>query len=56
MKNPAIDTTKLYPLKFQPLYMERIWGGTLMSEHLNRQLPAHSDPIGEAWEIGRAHV
>ena len=51
MKNPAIDTSELYPLKFNPVYMERIWGGTLMSEHLNRQLPEHSDPIGEAWEL-----
>ena len=51
MKNPAIDTTKLYPLKFQPLYMERIWGGTLMSEHFGRTLPEHRDPIGESWEL-----
>lgn len=51
MKNPAIDTDKLYPLKFRPLYMERIWGGTLMSEHFGRELPEHNDPIGEAWEL-----
>ena len=51
MKNPAIDSTALYPLKFRPLYMERIWGGTLMSEHLGRTLPEHRDPIGESWEL-----
>ena len=41
----------LAPLKFVPVYMERIWGGTLMSEYLMRQLPEHSGPIGEAWEL-----
>ena len=51
MRNSAIDAEKLYPLKFQPLYMERIWGGTLMSEHLGRSLPPHNDPIGESWEL-----
>ena len=51
MKNPAVDTSELYPFKFHPVYMERIWGGTLMSEFLNRELPEHSDPIGEAWEL-----
>ena len=51
MTNPAVDNSELYPLKFHPVYMERIWGGTLMTEHLNRQLPEHRDPIGEAWEL-----
>ena len=46
-----IDRKKLYPLKFQPIYMERVWGGTMMSEVLDRQLPEHSDPIGESWEL-----
>ncbi len=43
--------SKLYPLKFAPIYKERIWGGTMMSSKLNRQLPETKDPIGEAWEI-----
>ena len=46
-----VTAEKLYPLKFQPVYVERIWGGTLMSEHLNRELPEHNAPIGESWEI-----
>ena len=46
-----IDRKKLYPLKFQPIYMERVWGGTMMSEVLDRQLPEHNDPIGESWEL-----
>ena len=32
MTNPAVDNSELYPLKFHPVYMERIWGGTLMTE------------------------
>lgn len=43
--------SKLYPLKFAPIYKERIWGGKMMSEVLHRELPESKDPIGEAWEI-----
>ena len=46
-----IDSAKLYPLKFQPVYMERVWGGTMISEVLKRELPEHDTPIGEAWEL-----
>ena len=49
--NLSLDTGKLYPLKFHPVYMERIWGGTMMSEVLGRELPEHRDPIGESWEL-----
>ena len=31
--------------------MERVWGGTMMSEVLDRQLPPHDAPIGESWEL-----
>lgn len=41
----------LYPLKFRPVYMERVWGGTMMSEVLGRELPPHDAPIGESWEL-----
>lgn len=51
MKNSPIDNEQLYPLKFHPVYKERIWGGTLMSEQLGRTLPEHNDPIGESWEL-----
>jgi len=46
-----IEYEKLYPLKFHPIYMERVWGGTMMSEVLDRQLPPHDAPIGESWEL-----
>jgi mannose-6-phosphate isomerase len=42
---------KLYPLKFHPIYMERVWGGTMMSECLGRELPPADAPIGESWEL-----
>ena len=45
------DCSKLYPLKFTPIYMERVWGGTMMSEVLNRALPVSNAPIGESWEL-----
>ncbi len=40
----------LYPLKFRPIYKERIWGGNRLNTELNKD----SDPtksIGESWEI-----
>lgn len=39
----------MYPLKFTPVYQERIWGGIGLSLEFGRKLP--SDRIGESWEI-----
>jgi mannose-6-phosphate isomerase len=39
---------KLYPLKFDPIYQYRIWGGRRLANLLTKPLPA-KDPIGEAW-------
>ena len=36
--------------KFEPIYKERIWGGTKIREYLNRDVPA-CNHIGESWEI-----
>jgi mannose-6-phosphate isomerase len=38
------------PLRFIPLYMERVWGGRELANRLGRGLPG-AQPIGEAWEI-----
>ena len=46
-----LDSEKLYPLKFHPVYMERVWGGTMMGSVLGRNLPEHTAPIGESWEL-----
>lgn len=40
---------KLYPLQFEPIFKERIWGGTKLKTYLNK--PITSDIIGESWEI-----
>jgi len=40
--------TELYPLKFDPIYQYRIWGGRRLSDLLSKPLPS-DDPIGEAW-------
>jgi len=37
-------------LTFQPLYMERIWGGRKLQTHFGRKLPS-KNPIGESWEL-----
>jgi mannose-6-phosphate isomerase len=39
---------ELYPLRFQPIYQYRPWGGRRLGELLTTSLPGHG-PIGEAW-------
>ncbi|HLL87950.1 MAG TPA: type I phosphomannose isomerase catalytic subunit [Tepidisphaeraceae bacterium] len=40
----------LYPLKFKPRFVEKIWGGRKFETVLNKPLPA-GKLIGESWEI-----
>lgn len=40
-----------YPLKFEPIYKEKVWGGRTL-ERLGRDLPGdESTLIGESWEL-----
>jgi mannose-6-phosphate isomerase len=43
-----MDSTQLYPLKFDPIYQYRVWGGRRLQHLLKKPLPP-DDPIGEAW-------
>jgi mannose-6-phosphate isomerase len=38
----------LYPLRFEPIYQYRLWGGRRLADLLKTPLPADG-PIGEAW-------
>ncbi len=40
----------LYPLTFQPIFKERIWGGRNLERLYHKPLPPEV-PIGESWEI-----
>ncbi len=40
---------ELYPLKFQPVYSYRIWGGEKLKTILNKNYKENS--IGESWEV-----
>lgn len=40
----------LYPLVFQPLFKERVWGGRKLEQLFAKDLPA-GRRIGESWEI-----
>ncbi len=40
---------KFYPLQFNPILKERIWGGTKLKSYLNK--PISSEITGESWEI-----
>jgi mannose-6-phosphate isomerase len=40
----------LYPLRFEPIYQYRLWGGRRLAELLTAPLPGDG-PIGEAWVL-----
>lgn len=45
------DPSPLYPLLFDPIYKEKVWGGRSL-ERLGRTLPGDgTTPIGESWEL-----
>ncbi len=41
--------SKLYPLKFEPIFKPTLWGGTHLRPFLNR--PRTDEPTGEAWVV-----
>ena len=47
-KRHAMDQIPLYPLRFEPIYQYRLWGGRRLTNLLAAPLPGDG-PIGEAW-------
>lgn len=45
-----MERTLAQPLVFEPLFMERIWGGRELERRFGKNLPAGKN-IGESWEI-----
>ena len=43
-----MDQISLYPLRFEPIYQYRLWGGRRLANLLTAPLPGDG-PIGEAW-------
>jgi mannose-6-phosphate isomerase len=41
----------LYPLKFRPRLIPKIWGGRKLAELLGKPLPKGDQPFGESWEL-----
>ncbi len=46
----AMDQVPLYPLRFEPIYEYRVWGGRRLANLLTAPLPGDG-PIGEAWVL-----
>lgn len=46
----GLPTTMLYPLKFRPRFVEKMWGGRKMQTLLGKDLPP-GKPVGESWEL-----
>ncbi|RJP60278.1 MAG: mannose-6-phosphate isomerase [Candidatus Auribacter fodinae] len=40
----------IYPLSFDPIFKEKVWGGTGLKQFVNRAIPA-GKLIGESWEL-----
>lgn len=38
-------------LKFEPVYLKRVWGGRTLESRFQRKLPDNDSPFGESWEI-----
>jgi mannose-6-phosphate isomerase len=38
------------PIIFEPIFMDRVWGGRRMETHFGKRLPTHGR-IGESWEL-----
>ena len=45
-----MSSTPLYPLRFEPIYQYRLWGGRRLAGLLTAPLPGDG-PIGEAWVL-----
>jgi mannose-6-phosphate isomerase len=43
--------SELYPLKFESVLKEKVWGGNALATRFNKQSPSGTDRIGESWEI-----
>jgi len=41
----------LYPLKFEPIFKDYIWGGSKLKKELNKKVPANISCCAESWEI-----
>ena len=44
-----MNSPPLYPLRFEPIYQYRLWGGRRLANLLAAPLPPGGEPIGEAW-------
>ena len=45
-----MNQIQLYPLRFDPIYQYRLWGGRRLGDLLSAPLP-DDEPIGEAWVL-----
>ena len=45
-----MDQFIAYPLKFKPIYKERVWGGSRIESVYHKGFPLEK-PIGESWEL-----
>ncbi len=47
-RRKSINQVLLYPMRFEPIYQYRLWGGRQLADFLTAPLPGNG-PFGEAW-------
>ncbi|MDR2114886.1 MAG: class I mannose-6-phosphate isomerase [Planctomycetaceae bacterium] len=49
----VLQNTPLYPLRFEPVYKNYLWGGNRFRDLFHRKIPAenNTDVVAESWEI-----
>ena len=45
-----MDRIPLYPMRFEPIFQYRLWGGRRLASLLSTPMP-DDEPIGEAWML-----
>ncbi|MDP6635543.1 MAG: class I mannose-6-phosphate isomerase [Phycisphaerae bacterium] len=50
-----MSVSQIYPYRFDPIYIEKIWGGRNLERLFGRELPAGAS-IGESWELADLDV
>jgi mannose-6-phosphate isomerase len=46
-----IEKDELYPLLFNPIYVNIMWGGDMLKSHFGRDTGSSEIPVAESWEL-----
>lgn len=50
-RDPLLNKTPLYPMRFEPIYKDYLWGGSCFRTLFQRDIPDSATVLAESWEI-----